>query len=107
MQRRSPDRREIGQQLRPRPARGVALRHPEVLIETGQGRPVATPEAQRAIGEDALAVGDVRHDLTDRPLARRIGVPRALLGDRAVEGRGRFRLPGEGLPDVAGGTAAM
>ncbi len=101
VERSRPDRGEILLQLPPGPGGGMTLRHPEILVETGQLRAIAAPETQRPVGEDALAVGDVRQDLADRPLARGVGQARLLLGDRAIEGAGRRGLAGEGLADVA------
>ena len=68
-----------------------------LLVEGGERSGVAPRDAQRAIGEDALVVGEVAEDLLQRPLARRVGEPldRVLRGTRRG---GRSRASGPPAP---------
>ena len=69
----------------------------------GSGVASAAGDPERAIGHDPLRVGQVQDDLLHAPLARRVPVGAAGLGN-AAEPRQRFvALPGEEVEDVDAG----
>lgn len=62
----------FGQDVRACPTFAVAFRYPCVLIETGQGRLIASRDAQETIAKDPLGIGNVHQRFGERPLAGRV-----------------------------------
>lgn len=86
----------------PRARVGLGMGGEVVLFKAWEGRLVAAADAERAIGEDALAVGEMVEDLFDGPLAGGMG-DGLRFGDAAPEGQERGGLRGERGGDVASG----
>src|SRR5262249_48679148 len=76
---------EFTRQIAQLALREIRIGHVVVLLETGERRLVVAREAEGAVGEDALGVDDVAHDLLDAPFARRIAEIGPLGGDAAEQ----------------------
>ena len=86
----------------PRPRVGLGVGREVVLLEAGERCLVTAADAERAISENALGVGEMVEDLFDGPLAGGMG-DGLRFADAAPERQERGGLRGERGGDVASG----